>query len=55
VLDQGFTYKLKEWWNFDVDYRFYRFTENSAASFLGRDTAGTYTGVTDQQWRESLN
>ena len=55
VLDQGFTYKLKEWWNFDADYRFNHFTESGTANFLGRDTSGTYTGTTTQQWRESLN
>ncbi len=55
VLDQGFTYKLKEWWNFDADYRFNRFTESGTANFLGRDTSGTYTGTTIQQWRESLD
>ena len=48
-------YKLKEWWNFDADYRFNRFTEIGTANFLGRDTSGTYTGATTQQWRESLN
>ncbi len=33
VLDQGFTFKLKEWWNFDADYRFNRFTESGTANF----------------------
>ncbi|MBV9084903.1 MAG: hypothetical protein JOZ62_19670 [Acidobacteriaceae bacterium] len=55
VLDQGFTYKLKEWWNFDADYRFNRFSESGTGDFLGRDAAGTYTGTTTQQWRQSLN
>ncbi len=55
VLDQGFTYQIKEWWNFDADYRFNRFTETGAANFLGRDANGTYTGTTNQQWRESMN
>jgi hypothetical protein len=55
VVDQGFTLKLNEWWNFDADYRFNRFTESGTANFLGRDTSGTYTGSTTQQWRESLN
>jgi len=55
VLDQGFTYQIKEWWSFDADYRFNRFTETGAANFLGRDANGTYTGTTNQQWRESMN
>jgi hypothetical protein len=55
VVDQGFTYKVKEWWNFDADYRFNRFTESGTADFLGRDVAGTYTGSTTQQWRQSIN
>lgn len=55
VLDQGFSYTLTEWWNFDADYRFNRFTEDGTATFLGRDTLGTYTGTTTQQWRDSLN
>ncbi len=55
VLDQGFTLKLKEWWNFDADYRFNRFTESGTANFLGRDTTSTYTGTTTQQWREGLH
>ena len=57
VLDQGFTLKLKEWWNFDVDYRFNRFTENSTANFFGQDatlTKVSATGATTQQWRQSL-
>ncbi|MDQ2843332.1 MAG: hypothetical protein M3Y72_20295 [Acidobacteriota bacterium] len=44
VLDQGFTLRLKEWWNFDVDYRFNRFTEAGTANFLGQDTSGTLPG-----------
>jgi hypothetical protein len=58
VLDQGFTLKLKEWWNFDADYRFNRFTENSAANFFGQDAVVSPTGATGatvQQWRESRN
>ena len=51
----GIHIEIKEWWNFDVDYRFNRFTEARAANFLGRDTSGTYTGATTQQWRDSLN
>jgi hypothetical protein len=54
VLDQGFTLKLKEWWNFDADYRFNRFTESGTAQFLGRDSSGTHTGNTVQAWRQSL-
>ena len=55
VVDQGFTYKVKEWWNFDADYRFNRITESGTANFLGRDAGGTYRGTTTQQWRESIN
>jgi hypothetical protein len=55
VLDQGFTYQIKDWWNFDADYRLNRFTESGTANFLGRDASGTYTGITNQQWRESMN
>jgi hypothetical protein len=57
VLDQGFTLKLKEWWNFNVDYRFNRFTENSTANFFGQDASVSRTGTTGrttQQWRASL-
>jgi hypothetical protein len=58
VVDQGFTLKLKEWWNFDADYRFNRFTEDSTATFFGRDSTISATGTTGstrQQWLESLN
>ena len=58
VLDQGFTLKLTEWWNFDADYRFARNTVDSNANFFGQDSSISRTGnvgSTLQQWRQSLN
>ncbi|HEY3453836.1 MAG TPA: hypothetical protein VGK64_04480 [Bryobacteraceae bacterium] len=58
VVDQGFTLKLTEWWNFDADYRFNRNTENATANFLGQDTSISTTGTsgtTNQRWRQSSN
>jgi hypothetical protein len=58
VLDQGFTLKLTEWWNFDADYRFNHSNESAGANFFGQDSTisnvGT-TGTTNQQWRQSIN
>ena len=33
VIDQGFTYKVREWWSVLLDYRYSRFTVDSNAQF----------------------
>jgi hypothetical protein len=51
VIDQGFTYKLKEWWRVMLDYRYSRFTVESEGRF--RSVAGEViaSGDTSDQWR----
>ena len=36
VIDQGFTYKAREWWSVLLDYRYSRFTVDSDAQFRTR-------------------
>jgi hypothetical protein len=55
VLDQGFTYKLTNWWNFDADYRLNRFTETGGATFFGANGTLSSTGTTVQRWTDSTN
>jgi hypothetical protein len=55
VLDQGFTYKLTEWWNVHADYRYNRFTEDTTALEHSRDLTTTFDGTANQQWRQGLH
>jgi hypothetical protein len=51
VIDQGFTYKAKEWWNILLDYRYSRFTVDSAAQFRSVNASVISTGDSLNQWR----
>ena len=55
VFDQGFTIKLKEWWNLHTDYRYNRFTEYNTAVVHSRDSTNTFDGSTVEEWREGLH
>jgi hypothetical protein len=51
VIDQGFTYKVREWWSVLLDYRYSRFTVDSDAQFRTVDTLNVNTGESSNQWR----
>ena len=50
VFDQGFTYKATEWWNLTMDYRYSRFTVDSAAEFQSINGTVTTAGESRSQW-----
>ncbi len=50
VVDQGFTYKITEWWSALLDYRYSRFTADSTADFRSVNGATVATGVSSNQW-----
>ncbi len=51
VLDQGLTYKIKEWWSAFADYRYSRFTVDSDAAFRSVANGVVATGTSLNQWR----
>ena len=51
VIDQGFTYNVKEWWNVLVDYRYSRFTVDSDAQFRSVNAGVVSVGDSSNQWR----
>ncbi len=51
VVDQGFTYKVKEWWSTMFDYRYSHFTVDSDAQFRSINGATIATGDSRNQWR----
>src|SRR5262249_55077068 len=51
VIDQGFTYTVKEWWDVLLDYRYSRFTVASAANFRSVNGTTIATGDSRNQWR----
>ena len=51
VIDQGFTYKVKEWWSVLLDYRYSRFTVDSAAQFRSVNGPTVAAGDSSNQWR----
>ena len=51
VIDQGFTYKVNEWWSALFDYRYSRFNVDSSAQFRSNTGAAVLTGDTLNQWR----
>ena len=51
VIDQGFTYKLREWWSVLLDYRYSRFTVDSDAQFRTVNALTVTTGESSNQWR----
>jgi hypothetical protein len=51
VIDQGFTYKINDWWNALLDYRYSRFTVDSSAEFRSVNGTTVTTGDTSNHWR----
>lgn len=45
IIQQGFTFHVKPWWDIDLDYRYTRFTTDVTGDFLSVFT-GTTDGVT---------
>ena len=50
VIDQGFTYKVNEWWNLLLDYRYSRFTMDSTADYRSVNGSTVATGTSLEQW-----
>jgi hypothetical protein len=51
VLEQGFSLRLKDWWNFHTDYRYARFTENSLGHYHSlRDGTVVADGDEESEW-----
>jgi hypothetical protein len=51
VIDDGFSLKIKEWWNLHADYRYSRFTLDSLAHYHSmRDVTSTAEGDVENQW-----
>ena len=50
VIDQGFTYKVNEWWNILLDYRYSRFTLDSTADYRSANAVTVATGTSVEQW-----
>ncbi len=51
VVDQGFTYKVNEWWSTMFDYRYSHFTVDSDAQFRSVNGTTVATGDSQNQWR----
>jgi hypothetical protein len=51
VIDQGFTYKVKDWWSVLLDYRYSRFTVDSSADFRSVNGPTAAVGESENQWR----
>ncbi len=50
VIDQGFTYKVNEWWDVLLDYRYSRFTMDTSADYRSVNAAVVATGTSLEQW-----
>jgi len=50
VIDQGFTYKVNEWWSLLLDYRYSRFTMDSTANYRNVNAPTVATGLSHEQW-----
>jgi len=50
VIDQGFTYKITEWWSALLDYRYSRFTMDSTADYRSVNGPTVATGTSLEQW-----
>jgi hypothetical protein len=51
VADQGFSFKIKDWWNLHADYRYSRFTLDSQATYHSlRDSTTAIDGEVANKW-----
>jgi hypothetical protein len=55
VVDQGFTYKINEWWNALLDYRYSQFMVDAAAQFRSVNSNGAAFGGTNVSTGASSN
>ena len=55
IIDQGFTYRATEWWDVLVDYRYSRFTVDSAAQFNTVNLGVVQTGTSSDRWAVGTN
>ena len=56
IVDQGVTYHIRKWWDFDADYRYTRFTTDATGSFgsaFNGDTPSS-SGI-ETSWRDTLS
>jgi hypothetical protein len=52
VIDEGFSLKIKDWWNLHFDYRHSRFTVDSLAEFHSADgPTSTHEGEEELEWK----
>ena len=56
IVEQGFTFDVKPWWDIDVDYRYTRFTTSTTGAFgsLFNSTTATIAAA-DNQWRDGMH
>jgi hypothetical protein len=51
VLDQGFTYHIKDWWDIRADYRYTRFTVDATGNYRSVNNGVIVTGISENQWK----
>ena len=55
VIDQGFTYKVRDWWNVHADYRYSRFTADSRGMFHSLRDTTPFNDETEVVWRNGVH
>jgi hypothetical protein len=56
VIDQGFTYRIRDWWNWHTDYRYVRFDQEADANFRSlRDGLVETEGELESGWDYGLH
>lgn len=56
IVNQGFTFHLKPWWDADLDWRYTRFTTDAVGDFYSLFDGKTSTsGKTTSVWRDGTN
>ena len=55
IVDQGFTFNVKPWWDVELDYRYSRFTTNTVGTLhsLFNGTVATES-QTNRMWRDGI-
>ena len=55
VVDQGFTYKVNEWWRVLADYRYTRFIVDSTGTYRSLNGTVAASGTSDNRWRIGMS
>ena len=55
VVTQGFTYRVKEWWDASADYRYARTSLSSNGTFSSDNAGVTAAGTAFDQWRIGIS